>query len=104
MKLRFLANCCRPFPTAAARCSISSASAAATRRNALRPLSNSAATCCPAAVKPPASHSLARFLARYSELTTGPRIAFFEALATRYGVDRTRLEAARRRLAGAPSD
>src|SRR3954454_16954511 len=31
---------------------------------------------------------------RYDELTTGPRIAFFEALATRFGVDRERIEAA----------
>src|SRR5215472_14024012 len=33
-------------------------------------------------------------LARYATLTTGPRIAFFEALAHRFGPDRTRLEAA----------
>ncbi len=39
--------------------------------------------------------ALAReILARYNELTIGPRIAFFEALATRYGVDRERLDAA----------
>src|ERR1044072_634068 len=31
---------------------------------------------------------------RYDELTTGPRIAFFESLATRYGVDRERVDAA----------
>src|SRR5947209_13978332 len=31
---------------------------------------------------------------RYDELTTGPRIAFFEALATRFGVDRERIDAA----------
>jgi malonyl-CoA decarboxylase len=49
--------------------------------------------------------ALAReILARYSELTTGPRIAFFEALATRYGVDRTRLEAAVAVWQAAPSD
>lgn len=33
-------------------------------------------------------------LDRYAELTTGPRIAFFEALAERFGPDRTRLAAA----------
>jgi malonyl-CoA decarboxylase len=39
--------------------------------------------------------ALAReILARYGELTTGPRIAFFEALATRFGPDRRRLDAA----------
>jgi malonyl-CoA decarboxylase len=39
--------------------------------------------------------ALAReILARYGELTTGPRIAFFEALATRFGPDRRRLAAA----------
>jgi malonyl-CoA decarboxylase len=31
---------------------------------------------------------------RYGELTTGPRIAFFEALAQRFGPDQTRLEGA----------
>ena len=39
--------------------------------------------------------ALAReILTRYDELTTGPRIAFFEALATRFGVDRERIDAA----------
>src|SRR5438270_6082719 len=39
--------------------------------------------------------ALAReLLATYDELTTGPRIAFFEALATRCGVDRERIDAA----------
>jgi malonyl-CoA decarboxylase len=39
--------------------------------------------------------ALAReILARYDELTTGPRIAFFEALAVRFGVDRERIDAA----------
>ncbi len=33
-------------------------------------------------------------LTRYAELTTGPRIAFFEALATRFGSDRGRIDAA----------
>ena len=33
-------------------------------------------------------------LTLYEELTTGPRIAFFEALATRFGADRTRIEPA----------
>ena len=39
--------------------------------------------------------ALAReILARYTELTTGPRIAFFEALAERFGPDSARMEAA----------
>ena len=39
--------------------------------------------------------ALAReILTRYSELTTGPRIAFFEALAHRFGPDQERLEQA----------
>jgi len=33
-------------------------------------------------------------LTRYSELTTGPRIAFFEALAERFGPDKARMEKA----------
>ncbi len=33
-------------------------------------------------------------LGRYAELTTGPRIAFFEALATTFGHDRNRIDAA----------
>ncbi|MGB2598651.1 MAG: MCD, Malonyl-CoA decarboxylase MCD, partial [Pseudolabrys sp.] len=33
-------------------------------------------------------------LGRYTELTTGPRIAFFEALAERFGTDPARLEQA----------
>jgi malonyl-CoA decarboxylase len=39
--------------------------------------------------------ALAReIFAGYDELTTGPRIAFFETLATRFGVDRERIDAA----------
>ena len=39
--------------------------------------------------------ALAReILTRYDDLTTGPRIAFFETLATRFGVDRERIDAA----------
>lgn len=39
--------------------------------------------------------ALAReILGRYAELTTGPRIAFFEALAQRFGTDQQRLEQA----------
>src|SRR3974390_3324703 len=33
-------------------------------------------------------------LAEYADLTTGPRIAFFEALATTFGHDRARLDRA----------
>src|SRR3954469_22774504 len=39
--------------------------------------------------------ALAReIFARYDDLTTGPRIAFFEALAKHFGVDRERIDAA----------
>ena len=49
--------------------------------------------------------ALAReILARYNELTIGPRIAFFEALASRYGVDRKRLDAAVAAWQAAPSE
>src|SRR4051812_37715504 len=49
--------------------------------------------------------ALAReILAHYDELKIGPRIAFFEALASRYGVDRTRLDAAIADWQAAPSD
>jgi len=36
----------------------------------------------------------AEILAQYATMTTGPRIAFFEALATRFGADRARIAAA----------
>ena len=42
--------------------------------------------------------------AKYAELTTGPRIAFFEALAERYGPDRPALDAAVAAWQAAPSD
>jgi malonyl-CoA decarboxylase len=49
--------------------------------------------------------ALARdILARYNELTTGPRIALFEAMATRFGTDRERLSAAVERWRQDPSD
>src|SRR6476619_7272625 len=49
--------------------------------------------------------ALAReLLSRYAELTTGPRIAFFEALASRFGADRNRLSAAASAWLTAPSD
>ncbi len=49
--------------------------------------------------------ALAReILARYAELTIGPRIAFFETLATRFGTDRARIEAAIEAWRAAPSD
>jgi malonyl-CoA decarboxylase len=49
--------------------------------------------------------ALAReILSRYAELTTGPRIAFFEALASRFGVDRKQLTAAVTGWQSAPSD
>src|ERR1700684_3067886 len=49
--------------------------------------------------------ALAReILARYAELTIGPRIAFFEALATRFGTDRTRIEGAIEAWRTMPSD
>jgi len=46
----------------------------------------------------------ADILARYAALTTGPRIAFFEALATRFGPDRQRLEAAITAWQDTPTD
>src|SRR5216684_3923217 len=49
--------------------------------------------------------ALAReILSRYADLTIGPRIAFFEALATRFGTDRTRIEAAIEAWRSMPSD
>ncbi len=49
--------------------------------------------------------ALAReILLRYAELTTGPRIAFFEALATRFGPDRERIAAAVKAWERNPSD
>ena len=49
--------------------------------------------------------ALAReILAYYADLTIGPRIAFFEALATRFGTDRARIEAAMAAWSSAPSD
>ena len=43
-------------------------------------------------------------LGRYAELTTGPRIAFFEALAERFGTDPARLEQAISSWRANPSD
>jgi len=43
-------------------------------------------------------------LARYGELTTGPRIAFFEALSERFGPDPARMEAAIAAWRERPSD
>jgi malonyl-CoA decarboxylase len=43
-------------------------------------------------------------LVRYAELTTGPRIAFFEALHERFGPDPARLEAAVTAWRDSPSD
>ncbi|HWM46019.1 MAG TPA: malonyl-CoA decarboxylase [Xanthobacteraceae bacterium] len=49
--------------------------------------------------------ALAReILSRYETLTTGPRIAFFEALATRFGTNPARLDAAVEAWRAAPSD
>src|SRR5579884_3726356 len=49
--------------------------------------------------------ALAReILARYDDLTIGPRIAFFEALATRFGADHTRINAAIEAWRNKPSD
>jgi malonyl-CoA decarboxylase len=49
--------------------------------------------------------ALAReILALYSELTIGPRIAFFESLATKFGPDKSRIEAALQAWRDAPSD
>src|SRR5258707_1131386 len=43
-------------------------------------------------------------LGRYEDLTIGPRIAFFEALATTFGSDRARIETAIKEWQQAPSD
>src|SRR6202035_5552834 len=43
-------------------------------------------------------------LGRYEDLTIGPRIAFFEALATTFGSDRARIETAIKAWQQAPSD
>src|SRR6476661_7111705 len=43
-------------------------------------------------------------LEKYSELTIGPRIAFFEALATRFGPDSEALNDAIKAWQAAPSD
>jgi malonyl-CoA decarboxylase len=49
--------------------------------------------------------ALAReILALYGELTIGPRIAFFESLATKFGTDKSRIEAALQAWRDAPSD
>src|SRR5271166_502561 len=49
--------------------------------------------------------ALAReILVRYGELKTGPRIAFFEALASRFGPDATRLRAAATAWLSLPSE
>src|SRR5215467_11589678 len=49
--------------------------------------------------------ALAReILACYADLTIGPRIAFFEALATRFGADRARIDVAMEAWRTKPSD
>jgi len=49
--------------------------------------------------------ALAReILGRYGKLTTGPRIAFFEALSSRFGVDPARMEQAIASWRGRPCD
>jgi malonyl-CoA decarboxylase len=49
--------------------------------------------------------ALAReILSRYADLTTGPRIAFFEALAHRFGPDHAAIDAAIEAWRAAPSD
>jgi malonyl-CoA decarboxylase len=49
--------------------------------------------------------ALAReILGRYADLTTGPRIAFFEALATRFGPDNTRIDTAVEAWRAKPND
>src|ERR1700681_709466 len=49
--------------------------------------------------------ALAReILARYADLTIGPWIAFFESLATNFGIDRARINAAIQAWQDMPSD
>ena len=87
----FSANCCRRFRSAAARCSARATGAA--RRSAR---SESLVELCEDLLSGRGEASgvaLAReILGRYGELTTGPRIAFFEALAERFGPDPARME------------
>ena len=64
------------------------ASAASRRTSAPTASSSCARRCCPAAAKPPASRWPTISWRDYAELTTGPRIAFFEALAQTFGHDR----------------
>ena len=80
------------------------ASGAAPIRPARRAWWNWPSTCCPAAARPPAWRWRAKSCRRYAELTTGPRIAFFEALAERFGPDPARMEAAIAAWREKPSD
>ena len=76
----------------------------ATRQRARTPRRNCARNCCRAAARPRAWRWPREILAKYAELTTGPRIAFFEALASRFGPDRARLDAAIAAWRQHPSD
>ena len=60
--------------------------------------------CCRAAARPPAWRSPARSWRATPTLTIGPRIAFFEALATTFGHDRARIDAAIAAWRQSPSD
>ena len=75
------------------------ATGAAMRRRAPKAWSSCASICCPAAARPPASRSPAKSSPATRELTIGPRIAFFEALAQRFGTDQARHGSGRRRVA-----
>ena len=56
--------------------------------------SSCARTCCRASARSSGVARAREILGRYNELTTGPRIAFFEALAERFGTDPERMQTA----------
>src|ERR1035437_7530845 len=95
---RFSANYCRRSPTAAAR----------NRRVEASARSESVVELCEDLLSSRGEASgVARareILGRYGELTTGPRIAFFEALGERFGPDPARMQAAIAAWREKPSD
>ena len=66
--------------------------------------SSCAKTSCPVAERPPVLHSRVKFSSAMPTLTTGPRIAFFEALAERFGTESARIERAVAAWQANPSD
>ncbi len=66
--------------------------------------SSCASIFCPAAARPPAWALAREILGRYAELTVGPRIAFFEALARRFSADPARIDQAFTAWRAKPND